>query len=126
MATITTQIQHVYIAGDWHDTDRVQELAERFKTNGVEVVTKWWDKRQTHKANIPLLLEEVSKCDLFVLDMRSKNHATHKFAGSHLGIGMAIALRKRVAVLLHPDGKPGTSLLCSAVTNEDELFENLS
>ena len=116
------QIKKVYITGDWYEYASVAKLAERFEKHGVQVIGKWWEQRSTFKANRSKLARMIAECDLYVVDVRSPNYATHKFTGSTLGAGMALAMGKQVRVLLHPDGKL-SSLLADCTTNEDCLFD---
>ena len=69
-------------------------------------------------------MDEIKSCDLFVFDMRTPRIDKHKFGGSHIGAGIALALGLEVKVILSADTKkPFTSLLAPFVTkNEDDLF----
>lgn len=112
----------VYIAGDWLRPP--VELAKRFETEGFEVPFKWWEDRVSHKENVALMMEEIRSCDWFVFDMRTDRFEKHKFGGSHVGTGVALALGKYVAIIMPADAtKPFTALLTSFITkNEDSLF----
>jgi len=112
----------VYIAGDWLRPP--VELARRFEAEGFEVPFKWWDDRVSHKENVALLMDEVRACDWFVFDMRTDRFEKHKFGGSHVGVGIALAFGKQVFVVMPADAtKPFTALLTPFITkNEDSLF----
>lgn len=113
----------VYIAGDWLRPP--VELAKRFEEKGFLVPYKWWEDRVSHKENVELLKHEISQCDWFIFDMRTDRYEKHKFGGSHVGTGIALALNKVVRVIMPLDAKhPFTALLTPFLTkNEDSLFE---
>jgi hypothetical protein len=111
----------VYLAGDWNEPPVA--LAARMKAHGYEFVSEWWDNKATHTMNVPLLTQEISSADLFVLDMRSTRFNTHPMAGSHIGVGVALALQKRVVVLLPVDAtKPYTSLVLPYCSKTEEVL----
>jgi len=112
----------VYIAGDWLRPPT--ELAKRFELEGYSVPYKWWEDRISHKENIQLLIQEINDCDWFVFDMRTDRYDKHKFGGSHVGTGIALALKKIVKIIMPTDAvKPFTAILTPFITkNEDLLF----
>lgn len=115
--------KRVYIAGDWLRPPT--ELARRFERQGYEVPHKWWEDRVSHKENVELMYQEIKDCDWFVFDMRTDRFDKHKFGGSHVGCGMALAYGKTLKVIMPADiTKPLTALLTPyVVPNEDALFE---
>lgn len=109
----------VYIAGDWLRPP--VELSKKFEDRGFIVPYKWWDDRVSHKENMELLMYEIKNCDLFVFDMRTDRYDKHKFGGSHVGTGIALALGKRVKVIVPPDATvPFTALLVPYTTKDEE------
>lgn len=114
----------VYIAGDWLAPPI--EMADRLEKAGYTIIAKWWKDRVAHKANVALLMEEIRECDLFIFDMRSDRFEKHKFGGSHIGTGIALALGKEVKVILPKNAaKPLTALLAPFVTkDENDLFDD--
>jgi len=113
----------VYIAGDWLRPP--VELAQKFEDKGFLVPFKWWEDRTSHKENIELLITEIKGCDWFVFDMRTDRFEKHKFGGSHVGVGIALAFGKTVKVIMPTDAvKPFTAILTPFITkNEDTIFE---
>lgn len=113
----------VYIAGDWLRPP--VQLAEKFEQKGFEVPHKWWEDRVSHKENTDLMCKEIKECDWFVFDMRTDRYEKHKFGGSHLGCGVALAYEKTIKVIMPADvTKPLTALLTPyVVATEDDLFQ---
>lgn len=109
----------VYIAGDWLRPP--VELSKKFEERGFVVPYKWWEDRVAHKENIPLLIEEISDCDWFIFDMRTDRYDKHKFGGSHVGTGIALAQNKLVKVIVPAEAtKPFTALLVPYTTKDEE------
>lgn len=115
--------KRVYLAGDWLRPPI--ELAKQFERQGYEVPHKWWEDRVSHKENIELMCQEIKDCDWFVFDMRTDRFDKHKFGGSHVGCGIAIAYGKTLKVIMPAEMiKPLTTLLTPfVVPNENVLFE---
>jgi hypothetical protein len=114
--------KRVYIAGDWLYSH--SELATKFEQHGYVVPYKWWEDRVSHKENVDLMCQEIKDCDLFIFDMRTERFDKHKFGGSHVGCGIALAYGKIIKVII-PENitKPLTPLLTPyIISNEDTLF----
>lgn len=99
----------VYIAGDWKAPP--EGLANALEETGCTVSPKWWVDKASRSGNLPLLMKEVEQCDVFVLDMRGPRFGDHYYAGSHIGLGMAVAMGKQVHVI---PGEGRTRLECYA------------
>ena len=109
----------VYIAGDWLRPPVA--LATRFEEAGYLVPHKWWEDRATHKENVELLIEEIQSCDWFVFDMRTDRFDKHKFGGSHVGAGIALAFGKVIKVIMPESATaPFTAILAPYITKDED------
>jgi hypothetical protein len=126
----------VYLAGDWKNppanlADSIEQMG------GYTVSPKWWieSERVKRGGNLELLMEEVSACDLFVMDMRGERYGDHYYAGCHLAAGIASAQHKPIYIVpdkermnkLKVSGDTGTytSLLASRAFTEEALLSAL-
>ena len=110
----------VNLATSW--TSPNLEIADMCDKEGFHIIDRWW----LHKDMGTTCMDAekcVELCDVVVLDMRTCDFATHHYAGSHVVIGMAIAMGKPVIVILPQGAKPYTSLVakCCVHTTEEAV-----
>ena len=92
----------VHIIGDWKNPPK--DLAALIQGAGHHIVNEWWNDIDAQELDAQeLVLSEVKQCDVLVFDMRGPRFGTHYYAGSHLTVGMAIAMGKQLVVLSNQD-----------------------
>lgn len=92
----------IYIAGPWDTHGDLSLKAEELKQAGHTITHEWYNKNHGLTSECDGLLDTlgVEKCQVFVAVMPLPDYA---YMGTNTEIGMALALRKHVYVVMPPD-----------------------